>query len=411
MVAKPRNITQKRSFWQRFNPLRIFKRGLYTNVGTFKDTSSWSWLWKQSKANVDVNEVTVAGIPALYRAFNVVSEQIASLPRGVYEQDDNNIIELHSHPLNKLMNGRPHPLYDSFTFLDTFVRVAMIRGNSYARLVRDSRGALSGIELIECSSKPDIFESNGVFWYQFPEYTKPLRTDEVLHLKGFTLNGYMAERPTDLLKDALGLQIAQIDFAASHFGNGAHYSGILIPDGPLKPEQRDALKNTFNNKENKPGEVGVVPFGVKYQPLSQTMAESQLIDSRRLSTEDVSNITGVPLFLLANHERSTFSNGEQQMRTFVQYTLRTWCKRIESEINTKVFTSRERNKFFRFNLDGLLRGDTEARAKLYQVLRLTQAISPNEIRKMENMNPYQGGDRFDLPFASNIKTSENNEGN
>jgi hypothetical protein len=30
-------------------------------------------------------------------------------------------------------------------------------------------------------------------------------------------------------------------------------------------------------------------------------------------------------------------------------------------------------------------------------------MSPNEIRIKENMNPYTGGDSYELPLASNIK--------
>ena len=118
---------------------------------------------------------------------------------------------------------------------------------------------------------------------------------------------------------------------------------------------------------------------------------------------------GVPPFLLANSD-PTFSNSETFNRLFVQYSLRTWCKRIEGEINSKLFRRAEMGRFFvRFNLDSLLRGDTNSRARYYQTMFNVRALSPNDIRALENMNPYEGGEEYGLPLASNTKELVSNE--
>ena len=120
-----------------------------------------------------------------------------------------------------------------------------------------------------------------------------------------------------------------------------------------------------------------------------------------MTVEDISNITGVPLPLLSSGN-TPLNSLEVLNRLFVQYTLRAWCKRIESEFNTKLFSfSQTGTTFVRFNLDGLLRGDTKSRADYYTALYNIRAINPNEIRALENMNPYDGGDVFGMPLASN----------
>jgi HK97 family phage portal protein len=121
-----------------------------------------------------------------------------------------------------------------------------------------------------------------------------------------------------------------------------------------------------------------------------------------MTVEDIANITGVPLPLLSAGDKTPLNNLEVLNRLFVQYTLRAWCKRIESEFNSKLFSINQvGTTFVRFNLDGLLRGDTQSRANYYKELYNIRAISPNEIRALENMNPYDGGDQFGLPLASN----------
>ncbi len=145
---------------------------------------------------------------------------------------------------------------------------------------------------------------------------------------------------------------------------------------------------------DKMGQVGMLPIGVKYVKLGDSLNENQLNESRARTTEDISNMTGVHPILLGAMDSATFSNVEELNRVFVQFTLRSFIKIIEDEFNTKAISKSERDTVrVRFNTAGLLRGDTSARADYYMKMRTTQSMSPNEIRALENMNSYDGGDR------------------
>ncbi|MFZ8961532.1 MAG: phage portal protein [Flavobacteriaceae bacterium] len=384
------------------------KRALYLNMGPLKNPDFWRGLFLPgNKSKINVTEKKAEGLPAFFRALNIISGQMASLPLSVYEEKpDGSIVEAKTHPLYKLLKFRPSPLYNSFDFVSSVTRQVLLRGEAYIIPVYDGRGAVS--ELVIKNDRPvDFFKFDNTWFYRFADEERPYKWDSVLHLKAFSVDGITGQNPLKIFDEIFGLGIAQVEFASSHFGNGAHYSGLLIPDHPIKPEQQEQLRSTFNSKENKPGETGVLPFGFKYEKISANLADTQLIESRRLTVEDVANITGVHPILLASLERATFSNVEELNRTFVQYTLREWCKRWESELNSKLFSNRELGRYFiRFNLDGMLRGDTEARAKYYQTMYNIRAINPNEIRKLENFNPYEGGNEYGLPLASNTKENE-----
>ena len=71
--------------------------------------------------------------------------------------------------------------------------------------------------------------------------------------------------------------------------------------------------------------------------------------------------------------------------------------RIEHRL-AKSLLSEESNQYFKFNANALLRGDIKSRAEFYTKLQQAGALSPNEIRELEDMNPRDGGDVYLTPL-------------
>jgi len=100
----------------------------------------------------------------------------------------------------------------------------------------------------------------------------------------------------------------------------------------------------------------------------------------------------------------------------VQYGLRTWCKRIEAEFNSKLFSARDQGRYFvRFDLRDLLRGDLKAQSDWYREMYNIRVLNPNEIRQEIGRNPYDGGNEYGMPLASNSQVEgpaqiDDNEG-
>lgn len=404
-------VSENKTLIGKFLSALGFNRVKYSSIGSWNDLSRWrSMLVGHNSAKVQVNELNTQSIPAYWRAIAIISEQIASLPISVYRKDsEGNISEATTHPLYKLLRFRPSPLYDSFVFMETVVRQLLLRGHSYVRPIRDSRGALIELRIIE-SQPIDIFEVDNVWFYRFATIDKPLRWDEILHFKAYSIDGIQGQNPMAVFDETLGRAISEMKFASSYYGNGARISGVLESEHNLKPGQREIVETAWNKSYSGPdnlGKTAVLGYGFKYKPVGNKF-DANDVSARRLTTEDISNITGVHPILLGNLERASFSNVEELNRIFVQFTLRTWCERIEREINTKLFSNREMGKVYvDFNLDGLLRGDTATRAKYYQALYNIRAINPNEVRARENMNGYDGGNAFGMPLASNSKENNN----
>lgn len=411
---------------QKLNPIPYIKRALTYTLGPAKDWPSFkNMMWNASRAKVAVTTQTVLGIPAYWRAVDILATQIASLPFSVYQVDaDGNIKEARTHPLWKLLNFRPHPYYDTFTFRETIMRQLLVGGelgkpgNCLILINRDARGAVLSLELVE--NNWEKFTVDNVYFYKVNGYPKAFHANDIIHLHAYSHNGVYGNSPLSFHQDTLGRAISELGYAASYYGNGAHLSGVLETDKPLNKEQAGEILDNFTRRyggQENMGGIGLLAHGLKFTHTGQKLDATD-IEARRITSEDVANITGVPVDLLNSGDKtSTFASAEQRNKQFVTYTLRTWCKRIESELNSKLFSFREQGKtFVRFNLDGLLQADTKARGEYYQTMYNIRAINPNEIRALENMNPYEGGDEYGQPLASNStentgtpQTEENEE--
>jgi len=387
------------------------KRATVETVTSSDKFSAWKQLLVSWGADGDLilDENSAQSIPAFNRAIEVIATQIASLPISVYRSDDSgNRSEAKDHSLYQLLKYRPHPLYNSGDFRAAIIRILILRGNCFVRVI-STRAGIKQLEIID-ERTAEIVKVGNSYFYKFSDIDEPLSSEEVLHFKINSKDGISGQSTIDLFKDCLERAQAEIKLGKMYYTKGGQVGGVLAPDQPMDVkqfEQARAAWNRHNVGMDKMGQVGMLPIGVKYVKLGDSLNENQLNESRARTTEDISNMTGVHPILLGAMDSATFSNVEELNRVFVQFTLRSFIKIIEDEFNTKAISSRDRETLrVRFNTAGLLRGDTSARADYYMKMRTTQAMSPNEIRALENMNSYEGGDAYDLPLASNIKPQE-----
>jgi HK97 family phage portal protein len=273
-------------------------------------------------------------------------------------------------------------------------------GNVLVEIVRNSQGSVQELKIID--ERFQIIQDDEMTYYDLETSQRLLRYDEVLHFKAWGFDGINGENPLVYLNNTFGRAISELRHAASYYGNGAQVDLVLETELPLNNEQRKIIEQSWEHKYSGPdsqGKTALLSHGVKAKPLGKGVNEAD-INSRKLTVEDISNITGVPLPLLAQIDGRY--NLEFLNRLFVQYTLRGWCKRFESEMNSKLFSDRELGKIeVRFDLSGLMQGDLQAQASFFREMYNIRVLNPNEIRQQLGKNPYEGGDRYGMPLASN----------
>lgn len=351
-----------------------------------------------ASSGVHVTETSALGMPAVYQAVNLIAGTSASLPLHAYTADDDDVRTrvARNRPAARLLSN-PHPDLPPFEFWEIVYSHIALWGNAYLRKLRNQNGQVTELWPIHPSRVRAGRESeNGTKVYQVDGGDEAYTDAKILHIPGFGYDGICGVSPIRFARQGLGLALAAEQYGASLFGSGSLASGILQTEQRLQQADADALKKRWRDKAtglNNAHDVVVLDKGAKFQQLSIPPEDAQFIESRRFQIAEVARMYGIPPHMLMETDRSTsWGTGiEQQNIGFVAYTLRRWLIRVEQRITKHLF-DQAGGEFASYNVEGLLRGDSKQRSEFYTAMNRMGVYSVNEIRKLENLAPVDGGD-------------------
>ena len=254
---------------------------------------------------------------------------------------------------------------------------------------RDQNGRLFYLYQRSIEDSPTLGKDNLVY----------LDPSEVLHIPGLGFDGLVGYSPIAMAKNAVGLAMATEEYGAKFFANGAAPGGVLEHPGTIKDPQKvkESWNSAYQGSANS-HRVAVLEEGMKYQPIGISPEQAQFLETRKFQINEIARIFRVPPHMLADLEKSSFSNIEQQSLEFVKYTLDPWVVRWEQTMFRSLLMESEKSTvFIKFNVDGLLRGDYESRMSGYATARQNGWMSANDIRELENLDriPVElGGDIY-----------------
>jgi HK97 family phage portal protein len=391
----------------------IFKARDKPQKSSAKNLGGSSFLWGGTTSGKVVNERTAMQMTAVYSCVRILSEAIAGLPLFVYRYSADGSKEKYlDHPLWRVLHDEPNPEMTSFVFRETMMNHLLLTGNAYAQIIRNARGEVVALYPLMPDRVTVDRDSQGRLFYRYykssdeaPEVGKAKQADivfaptDILHVLGLGYDGLVGYSPIAMAKNAVGLAMAAEEYGAKFFANGAAPSGVLEHPGTIKdPERiRQSWQSTFGGSANS-NKIAVLEEGLKYTPIAISPEQAQFLETRKFQINEIARIFRVPPHMLADLEKSSFSNIEQQSLEFVKYTLDPWVIRWEQAMNKSLLLdSEKRTVFTKFNVDGLLRGDYASRMTGYATARQNGWMSANDIRELENLDRIpaeQGGDLY-----------------
>ena len=372
--------------------------------------SSYSFLFGGSTSGKAVNERSSMQMTAVYACVRILAEAIAGLPLHLYRHDDDSSKhKAKEHPLYNLLHAEPNPEMTSFVFRETLMTHLLLWGNAYAQIIRNGKGQVAALYPLMPNRMQVDRDKHGRLYYQYTTSaedaptmqgaTKILDPSEVLHIPGLGFDGLVGYSPIAMAKNAIGMAIACEEYGAKFFANGAAPSGVLEHPGTVKDPTRlrETWQGQFGGSANS-GKVAVLEEGMKYTPISISPEQAQFLQTRKFQINEIARIFRVPPHMVGDLEKSSFSNIEQQSLEFVKYTLDPWVIRWEQALSRALLGAEEKGKyFFRFNVEGLLRGDYQSRMTGYATARQNGWMSANDIRTLEDMDRIteeEGGDLY-----------------
>ena len=350
-----------------------------------------------------VTERTALQQTAVYACVRIISETIASLPLHFYKYTDAGKEKDYTHPLYYLLHDEPNNEMIAFAFRETLVSHLLLWGNAYAQIIRDGKGkVISLYPLLPDKMEVERSDITGEIYYIYTD-TKGqrhiLKNFEVLHIPGLGYDGLIGYSPIAMTKNAIGLSIAAEEYGCKFFANSANPSGVLEHPGVLKDPKklRESWNEVYGGTSNS-HRVAVLEEGLSFKPISIPPNDAQFLETRKFQINEICRIFRVPPHMVADLEKSSFSNIEQQSLDFIVNTIRPWLVRIEQSICQKLLLKNEKGKYFvKFNANGMLRGDFASRMNGYAIARQNGWMSTDDIRELEDMNklpPGLGGDRY-----------------
>lgn len=349
-----------------------------------------------------VTESSALALSSVWGCVNLIAGTIATLPLMVYKADEKGERSVHkAHPLYRVLHDSPNFDQTAVDFWEWIAASVELWGNAYARIERGGNGRVSSLIPVA----PNIVSvkrlENGSIEYQWSEEGESYKlTDkDVLHIRGFGGNPLGGMSTLKFGRGAFGLAQAQDRAAGETFRNGLRPSGVLTFKDFLGTDNRKVAETVLVEKfagAMNAGRPMVLEGGTTWQQLTINPEDAQMLESRAFSVEEICRFFGVPPFMVGHTEKSTsWGTGiEQQTIGFQKFTLRRRLKRIEQAVSKQLLSAQDRaaGVTVEFSLEGLLRGDTASRAAFYTSMTQIGAMTINDVRRLENLPPVEGGD-------------------
>lgn len=357
-------------------------------------------------------------LSAVWACVRLRAETISTLPLHLRDGDGNIASD---HPLYAILHDCPNADMSAAEFWQAMTASQDLWGNAYARIFRNSVGNVIALEPMDSESMTVARLEGGALQYRYCKGGKTTKyaETEILHFKGFSLDGLVGLSPIRYAAETLGGQMDANSSAAREFKNGLKAGGFLkTGERVLTEKQRADLKAglfEFSQPENA-GKMMVLEAGMDVAGSSVRInpADAQLLESRYFGIEEICRAFSTPPQLIGhtNKASSWASSMESINMGFLTYAVNPMLVRYEQTITRKLLKPSERSLYRpKFSVEGLLRADSTGRAAFYNQMLQNGVMSRNEVRRLENLPPVDGGDvlTVQVNMTTLDKVGSNNE--
>jgi HK97 family phage portal protein len=346
-------------------------------------------------------------VSAVWACVELLSDNIASLPLFVYEREpgaDGHKNLARGTELWKLLHDNPNRRNTPMEFWQFMTLNFILRGNAYARVVRNAAG--EAIELLPLSSDQVEVEvdSTGKVIYKYSFEGKIIVYDErsILHWKDKG-NGIYGMSRLDYMRSSVGVAISSQNHTEQGYRKSGRRPGVFMIDKLLTQEQREKIRKNYSGLvEGSDDDLLVLEAGAKFEPLSLSPADLQLLDTRKFAVEDIARWFGVSSVMINDTAKTTtWGTGITELiEGFYKFRLRPMLEGLEQAIERRVLTPGQREKYtVEFSLDAILRGSFRDRLEAASTAVNNGLMTRNEYRQLENLPPKDGGDILTVQLA------------
>ena len=360
-----------------------------------------------TKAGVELSETTAEGLPTVFACVRVISSAVAQLPLKLYRVgDDGAKTEATDHPLYEVLHDLANPEMTAFDLRALLTSHLLLWGNAFAEIERDPAGRVVALwPLLPWRMHVDRDDRRRLrFRYaaRDPWIFDPARPP-IFRLMIHSQDGITGRSPVRVLRESMGLTLALQEFGAAFFKNGTTFGGILsAKDRDIDPESDDGkqIRETVAGLHARPDKAHrmlVLGGDWTFHQLGVPPEDAQFLESRKFQRSELCGAYGVPPHMIADLERATFSNVENESLRWLRDGLEPYLGNWEGAIRRDLIGPRAFSRSYaRFTRNAMVRGDLGSRSKALATMRQNGIISANEWRALEEMDPIRAADGGDV---------------
>jgi len=353
------------------------------------------------KVNID----TSLTVSAFYAGINTLANSIGILPHVVQTSTDNERTPQKNHPAYQLLLNRPNNYMSAFTFKHLMTITMLLRGDSFAYITRDDNGNAISINYLDWENVT-VIDYQGKLFYNYKGQV--LNQDDVLHFKGFSFDGKTSKSVLQFAADSLGKTLNAQQYSSDALNDSGLSYGVIETEKTMKAETKEALADAFEKRLAKKSKhrSPVLDEGMNYKRITLTPDETKFIETYANGIEDIARWLNMPRHKLHIEGEGGYNALVQMEQDYLQSAVLPLTTKFKEELDFKLFSNREKNQGYNVFQDHkkLLQVDPKSRAQYYKDLFYLSSITPNEIRKLEELNPYDDGNEFFQ--LSNLLTKE-----
>lgn len=370
------------------------------------------------ESSIDVNYSSALGIPPLWRAVNIVANDVGRLRCRAFERlEDNERRRATAHPAYKLIN-RKCGIVNAFQFRRTLTLHAQMHGNGFARIRRNAKGEPQRLEILPPAPLTyPVIESTTrgervVIVTHKGDKAQALSIDDVIHIPGLSYDGVCGLSIIDVLESSLKGAIATQRYTTLYYEQGGSVKGYLKVPQIMKQEQADDLRANWGRLAegmSNTGRVAVAHGGTEYVELKANANDAQLLPAKQFSIIDISNITGVRPHDLGDQTRAAYNSLEQENQSHADRCIEPWLVTWELEYMDKLLTEGQKDAdshYIEFDRRGLIRHSLTELAEADRKYREMGKYSVNDLRRRDNEESVEGGDVYNYPVNWGVLNQE-----
>lgn len=379
--------------------------------------------------NFTTNQVTVAdyrdiaaakgkqaeGHAATWACIQLIAGTGGSLPLGVWKRASNGVkVQAYEHPLYSLLHDSPNFALTALDFWEFAFAAIELRGNFYARIMRRAGPGSAPTSLLQLDANHTRARkrANGFLEYVTIEdgLERVYPATEILHLRGPMATVLGGVTPLQACRSTFNVALEADSAAGTIFSQGLHTSGVLSTheDVELTKDEREEFNEYLGRQmigARNMGRPMVLDRGMKWTQINLSPEDVQMLETRRFSGEQICTIFGVPPHMIGyGSAASNWGTGKEvDVLGFVKFSMRKRLKRVEQALAKQLLSPADKaaGMTIEFNLEALLRGDSQGRSEFYEKMVRNGIMTRNEIRALENLPPVDGGDEITVQ-AQNV---------